>query len=184
MLCLCDFELYSRWVPLLLVSSFWGRNIGKLNFKEKSFTDLKCCVVMLEAFECVGKSVFVCSMAIFMPMSNLSPGLFPNWSWQQVKVVSHRFYASVDIANSFIISRCILSGELKFADIRRAMRRKSALNKMPWTFIERSFSTLARNCIPSFQFVWESSNIGLGTWKHGIESSERAFLFGSMHRTD
>ena len=56
---------------------------------------------------------------------------FPNWSWQQVKVVSHRFYASVDIANSFIISRCILSGELKFADIRRAMRRKSALNKMP-----------------------------------------------------
>jgi len=108
---------------------------------------------MLEAFEWVGKSVFVCSMAIFMPMSNLSPGLFPNWSWRQVKVVSHRFYASVDIANSFIISRCILSGELKFADIRRAMRRKSALNKVPSTFIKRSFSTLARNCIPCFQFV-------------------------------
>ena len=85
----------------------------------------------LEAFEWVGKSALVCSIAIFMPMSDLSPGLFPNWSWRQVKVVSHRFYASVDIANSFIISRCILSAELKFADIRRAMRRKSALNKMP-----------------------------------------------------
>ena len=87
---------------------------------------------MLEAFEWVGKSVLiVCSMAIFMPMSNLSSGLFPNWSWRQVKVVSHLFYASVDIANSFIISRCIFSGELKFANIRRAMRRKSAVNKVP-----------------------------------------------------
>lgn len=97
--------------------------------------------------------MFVCSMAIFMPMSNLSPEFFPNWSWRQVKVVSHRFYSSVDIANSVIISRCILSGELKFADIRRAMRRKSALNKVPSTFIKRSFSTLARNCVPCFQFV-------------------------------
>lgn len=108
---------------------------------------------MLEAFEWVGKSVFVCSMAIFMPMSNLSPRLFPNWSRRQVKAVSHCFYASVDIANSFKISRCILSGELEFADIRRAMRRRSALNKVPSTFIKRSFSTLARNCIPCFQFV-------------------------------
>lgn len=140
---------------------------------------------MLEAFEWVGKSVFVCSMAIFMPVSNLSPGLYPNWSWRQVKVsvVSHRFYASVDIANSFIISRCILSGELKFADIRRALRRKSALNKVPSTFIKRSFSTLARNCIPCFQFVWESSNVEIKNLKAiGLESSERNFLFGSTHR--
>lgn len=90
-----------------------------------------CCDVRGLSYR-VGKRVFVCWVAIFMPrMSNLFPGLFANRAWRQVTVVSYRFYASEDIANSFIISRRIFSGEMKFADKRRAMSRKSALNKVP-----------------------------------------------------